>query len=192
LLAELKKISDAWLSSKAGAEKGFSVGRFDPAYLNRTPIALIRHEGRIVAFANLWVTDQKKRAAIDLMRHLGDTPQGVMEFLFTSLLLHYKEDGHAEFSLGNAPLSGLEARHGVRLSTRLGALAYRYGQPFYNFEGLRAFKEKFDPRWEPLYVAVPPRVNLMAVARDLVAVIGGGQSARPGGEEPMPVRENAA
>ncbi|WP_330646848.1 bifunctional lysylphosphatidylglycerol flippase/synthetase MprF (plasmid) [Thioclava litoralis] len=171
LLAELKIISDIWLRSKIGEEKGFSVGSFDPAYLDRTPIALVRHEGRIVAFANLWVTERKQRAAIDLMRHRDDIPNGVMDFLFTALLLEFKENGHAEFSLGNAPLSGLEARRGVRLSTHLGAFLYRHGRQFYNFEGLRTFKQKFAPRWEPVYIAVPPRANLVAVGRDLVAVI---------------------
>ncbi|WP_417674828.1 phosphatidylglycerol lysyltransferase domain-containing protein [Pseudodonghicola sp.] len=68
----------------------------------------------------------------------------------------------------------MEARRGARLSTQLGALVYRHGGQFYNFEGLRAFKEKFDPEWQPIYVAVPPRANLVAVAADLVALIGGG------------------
>lgn len=171
LLAELKEISDAWLKSKIGEEKGFSVGSFDPDYLNRTPIAVVRHEGRIAAFANLWLTEVKARASIDLMRHRDDIPNGVMDLLFTSLLLHFKKEGHAEFSLGNAPLSGLDARRGVRMSTHVGAFVYRHGGQFYNFEGLRSFKQKFGPKWEPIYVAVPPRANLMAVARDLVAAI---------------------
>ena len=179
LLAELREISEAWLASKAGAEKGFSVGAFDPDYLDRTPLALIRHDGRITAFANLWVTEAKSRAALDLMRHRADAPSGMMEFLFTSLLLHFKAEGFAEFSLGNAPLSGLEARRGARLSTHLGAFVYRHGGQFYNFEGLRGFKQKFDPRWDPVYVAVPPRSNLALVAADLVTLIGSARKAEP-------------
>ncbi|WP_236045216.1 MULTISPECIES: bifunctional lysylphosphatidylglycerol flippase/synthetase MprF [Pseudooceanicola] len=184
LLTRLREISDAWLASKAGAEKGFSVGSFDPAYLNRTPIALIRHDDRIIAFANIWQTEAKARATLDLMRHVDDTPQGVMEFLFTELLLHYRAEGFAEFSLGNAPLSGLEARRGAPLSTQLGAFVYRHGRQFYNFEGLRSFKQKFDPDWEPVFVALPPRANLVAVATDLVALIGGGFGR--GGERKSP------
>ncbi|NIY79921.1 bifunctional lysylphosphatidylglycerol flippase/synthetase MprF [Celeribacter sp. HF31] len=172
LLSELKDISDGWLKAKVGEEKGFSVGSFDTRYLNRTPIAVVRHEGKIVAFANLWVTDRKHRASLDLMRHRDSIPNGTMDFLFTSLLLHFKDDGHAEFSLGNAPLSGLEARRGVRMSTHLGAFVYRHGGQFYNFEGLRGFKQKFSPRWEPVYIVVPPRANIMAVAHDLIGVIG--------------------
>ncbi|WP_417722210.1 bifunctional lysylphosphatidylglycerol flippase/synthetase MprF [Salipiger sp.] len=174
LLDRLERISDAWLAARSAGEKGFSVGAFDRAYLDRTPIALIRLGEGIVAFANLWQTGRRTRATLDLMRHVEDAPAGVMEFLFTELLLHFKAEGFAEFSLGNAPLSGLEARRGARLSTQLGAFVYQHGGAFYNFEGLRSFKDKFDPEWRPVYVAVPPRVNLVAVAADLVALIGGG------------------
>ncbi|MCA0998617.1 bifunctional lysylphosphatidylglycerol flippase/synthetase MprF [Alloyangia pacifica] len=173
-MEELRAISDSWLATKAGAEKGFSVGAFDPDVLSQAPIAVVRHEGRTVAFANLWLTETKTSATIDLMRHVENAPGGLMEFLFTELLLHFAAEGYDEFSLGNAPLSGLEARRGAALSTRLGALVYRHGQQFYNFEGLRAFKEKFGPDWRPIYVAVPPRANLLSIAADVVALIGGG------------------
>jgi phosphatidylglycerol lysyltransferase len=173
LMPELKAISDAWLKTKAGGEKGFSVGAFDTAVLSRAPMAVVRLDGRIVAFANLWLTDVGRRASIDLMRHVDDAPSGLMEFLFTELLLHFAAKGYAAFSLGNAPLSGLEARRGVALSTRLGAFVYRHGRQFYNFEGLRSFKDKFSPEWHPIYVAVPPRANILAVATDVVALVSG-------------------
>lgn len=172
LMPTLKVISDAWLTTKSGGEKGFSVGSFDADVIARAPIAVVRHEQRIVAFANLWLTEQKHAATIDLMRHLDEAPSGVMEFLFTELLLHFAEEGYAEFSLGNAPLSGLEARRGAALSTRLGAIVYRHGRQFYNFEGLRNFKDKFAPDWRPIYVAIPPRANILAVASDVVRLIG--------------------
>lgn len=177
----LRPISDAWLLSKSGGEKAFSVGTFDPAVLEQAPIAVVRAQDRIVAFASLWVTGQKTAAAIDLMRHVDDAPNNLMEFLFTGLLLHFAADGYAEFSLGNAPLSGLEARRGARLTTHLGAFVYTHGRHFYNFEGLRGFKEKFDPEWRPVYIAVPPRANILAVAGDIVSLIGGGlrKSAAP-------------
>ena len=173
-LAVLKKISDEWLAAKSGGEKGFSVGAFDPERLARFPIATVTLEGRIVAFANLWLTDTKTEATIDLMRHVDDAPAGLMEFLFTELLLYSKAEGYRAFSLGNAPLAGLEARRGAKLSSRLGAFVYRHGREFYNFEGLRNFKNKFDPDWQPVYIALPPRANVLAVARDVVSLIGGG------------------
>ncbi|WP_420005971.1 bifunctional lysylphosphatidylglycerol flippase/synthetase MprF [Arenibacterium sp. LLYu02] len=174
LMEDLRVISDAWLAAKTGGEKGFSVGTFDPAVLARAPIAVVRQSDRIVAFASLWVTDLKHSATIDLMRHVDDAPSGLMEFLFTELLLHFAAEGYAEFSLGNAPLAGLDARRGVPLSTRLGAFVYRHGRQFYNFEGLRAFKDKFDPDWRPVYVALSPRANIIVVASDIVSLVSGG------------------
>ncbi|KAA8607712.1 hypothetical protein AL036_09495 [Salipiger aestuarii] len=180
LMDELHAISEAWLTAKTGGEKGFSVGAFDADLLSRAPIAVVRHEGRIVAFANLWLTDRRQAATLDLMRHVDDAPSGLMEFLFTELLLHFAAEGYAEFSLGNAPLSGLEARRGARLSARLGALVYRHGRQFYNFEGLRAFKDKFDPEWRPVYVAVPPRANILAVAAEVTSLVSGRASGETG------------
>lgn len=173
-MATLKDISDEWLTSKSGGEKGFSVGAFDAERLTQFPIATVSFEGRIVAFANLWLTETREKATIDLMRQVDDAPSGLMDFLFTELMLHFKEEGYREFSLGNAPLSGLDARRGAKLSTRLGAFVYRHGRQFYNFEGLRNFKEKFDPDWRPVYIALPPRANVLGVATDVVSLIGGG------------------
>lgn len=173
-MTTLRSISDEWLRSKPGGEKGFSVGSFDAERLARFPVAAVSYEGRIVAFASLWLTNAKEQAAIDLMRHVEGTPAGLMDFLFTELLLHFRAEGYREFSLGNAPLSGLEARRGAKLSSRLGAFVYRHGRQFYNFEGLRNFKDKFDPDWRPVYIALPPRANVLGVATDVVTLIGGG------------------
>ena len=40
----LRRVSDDWLKAKAGAEKGFSMGFFDEAYLSRFPVAVIERE----------------------------------------------------------------------------------------------------------------------------------------------------
>jgi phosphatidylglycerol lysyltransferase len=57
---------------------------------------------------------------------------------------------------------------------RLGTLIFRHGEQFYNFEGLRAYKEKFRPQWRPKYLAVPPGLSLPAVLMDIAALIAGG------------------
>ncbi len=170
----LRQISDRWLSDKKSTEKQFSVGQFDPAYLRRFPIAVVRHEGRIVAFANIMTTARGRKATIDLMRHVGDTPSGLMEYLFTELMLYLKAEGFQEFSLGMAPLAGLETRRGSRWTARMGAMVYRHGGHFYNFEGLRSFKDKFDPVWSSRFLVAPPRANVMLIAADAAALIAGG------------------
>ena len=174
LIAELHEISDEWLAAKKTREKRFSVGRFDPGWMQRWPVALVRQQGRIVGFANLMLTEYQSEATVDLMRHRSDAPSGVMDFLFTDLMLRMKALGVARFSMGMAPLSGLESRKGVRLWNRFGAAIFQHGGHFYNFSGLRAFKAKFDPQWEPRYLAVPSSRPPMVPLADAAMLIAGG------------------
>lgn len=173
LVADLRRISDAWLTAKGAREKGFSVGRFDPVWLERWPLALVRHHGRTVAFANILVAGTRQTATVDLMRYADDAPAGAMDFLFTELMLRLKAEGYGTFSLGMAPLSGLEPERSRRLWDRFGALIYQYGGTFYNFEGLRAFKDKFDPDWSPRYIAAPSALSPLFPLADAARLIGG-------------------
>lgn len=170
----LRAISDAWMQGRQAREKGFSLGRFDPDYLKHFRIATLQFEGRPVAFANLLETEGNSLATIDLMRVHPEAPKPTMEFLMLSLLLHYKSLGYLCFSLGMVPLAGLQPRRGAPLTQRLGALVFRRGEQFYNFQGLRRFKEKFQPDWEPRYMAVPAGLDPLVALADTAALIAGG------------------
>ena len=174
LLPTLRGISDAWLREKRTREKGFSLGRFDERYITRFPVALVRHQDEVVAFANLWTTDSRRELSVDLMRYLPSAPAGVMQFLFTSLMLWGRAEGYGSFTLGMAPLAGLENRALAPLWSRLGALMYRHGEHFYHFKGLREYKNKYDPVWEPKYLASPGGLALPRVLANIAALIGGG------------------
>lgn len=69
VLSTLQGISDDWLSKKNTAEKGFSLGFFQPDYIRGGPVALVRHAGKIVAFANVWRSADREELSIDLMRY---------------------------------------------------------------------------------------------------------------------------
>ena len=97
-----------------------------------------------------------------------------MDYLFTRLMTWGREQGYASFNLGMAPFSGLEARDLAPLTSKLGAYLFRHGESFYNFQGLRQFKEKFDPVWEPRYLASPGRLTLPRVLADLAVLISRG------------------
>ena len=131
---------DDWLGSKNVREKGFSLGRFDPDYMRNFPVAVVRVEGRIVAFANLWASGDRRELSIDLMRHLEDAPHSIMEYLFLELMLWGKEQGYRRFALGMVPLAGLERRRLAPLWGQAGAFLFRYGEHFYNFQGSVAFQ----------------------------------------------------
>ena len=172
ILDELHAISDDWLAAKGQSEKGFSLGRFDPEYLANFDVAVAMVEGRIVAFANLWLTANREAASIDLMRHRDDAPHGTMDFLFVHLLQWAKERGFATFTLGIAPLSGIDGRRLAPAWARAAALIFHHGERLYGFRGLRAYKEKFSPRWEPRYIAGPRGVGMVQGLRDLSLLVG--------------------
>ena len=173
-LDELKVISDAWLKNKHSKEKQFSLGSFSKPYLDNFTIATIKFEGRIIAFVNLLETNQHYSASIDLMRFAQNIPKLTMEFLMIGLILHYKEKGFKYFSLGMVPLSGMQRRRGAPLIQRLGALVFRRGGRFYNFQGLRRFKDKFATHWEPRYMAVPAGLDPFVALIDTTMLISGG------------------
>jgi phosphatidylglycerol lysyltransferase len=110
------------------------------------------------------------------MRVLPDASRLTMEFLMLGLLLHFKARGFSRFSLGMVPLSGLQPRRGAPLTQRLGALVFERGESFYNFQGLRHFKDKFQPDWEPRYMAVPNGLDPLVALTDTAALIAGGYS----------------
>jgi phosphatidylglycerol lysyltransferase len=174
LMVELKAVSDAWLKHHNGAEKRFSLGRFDEDYLARFPVGVLRRNGVVEAFANVWTGGAGGDVAIDLMRVKPDIPKGAMDVLFIELLLWAKAEGYRRFDLGMAPLSGLESRRFAPWLSRAGALVYRYGGRIYGFEGLREFKSKFDPAWEPRYLAAPAGWRLSAALGRVALLTSGG------------------
>ncbi len=174
LLPQLRAVSDAWLDGKSGGEKGFSLGFFDEDYLRIGPIAVVRHDTEVVAFANLWQGGGEE-LSVDLMRYRPDSAQGVMDYLFIRIMLWGREQGFAWFNLGMAPLSGLQNRSLAPLWNRFGALVFGRGEAFYNFRGLHQYKDKFDPRWEARYLAAPGGMMVLPrVLADLTALIARG------------------
>jgi phosphatidylglycerol lysyltransferase len=174
LLPRLKQISDDWLQTRSVAEKGFSLGRFSEPYLRHFPVALVEHAGQLVAFANVWESATHEEFSIDLMRHSRAAPKSVMDFLFIELMLWGKAQGYHWFSLGMAPLAGLDAHRLAPAWHKVGRLIYRYGEDFYNFEGLRQYKEKFQPEWRPRYLAAPGGLAQPGVLLDVTSLISGG------------------
>lgn len=154
-LPELRAVSDEWLAAKKQREKAFSLGSFDPAYMVHFPCAVVRVGGRIVAFANILATPNREEMSVDLMRHARDVPYGVMDFLFLRLIQHAQDNAYRWFTLGIAPLSGIDGRKVAPTWARSAAFLFRHGETLYGFKGLRNYKAKFATHWEPRYIAGP-------------------------------------
>jgi phosphatidylglycerol lysyltransferase len=174
LLPELRRISDSWLAGKSVGEKRFSVGAFSEAYMRNFPTVLVRSEGTLSAFANLWPTGSKEELSIDLMRFGPDAPRGAMDYMFIELMLWGKAQGYRWFNLGMAPLAGLERHPLAPAWHRVGNFVFRHGEHFYNFDGLRRYKTKFDPIWVPKYLVAPGGIALPRILIDVSVLISGG------------------
>jgi phosphatidylglycerol lysyltransferase len=178
ILPELKAVSDAWLAAKHAREKKFSLGFYSDEYMRLCPQAVVRQNGAIVAFANIWeggsVGGVRQELSVDLMRYLPDAPPSVMEYLYIMLMLWGREQGYQWFNLGMAPFSGLEKHALAPAWTRLGSLLYTHGGQLYNFQGLRRFKDKFDPVWESKYLASPDGTVPPRVLANIATLVSGG------------------
>lgn len=146
-MAELREVSDAWLADGDHRERTFTLGWFDPAYLEDTTVLVARSAGgRIEAFVNLLPTFRGTDGNFDLMRRRPDAPNGVMDLLFVALIERFRAEGLTGMTLGFAPLANIEGDGLVPRALR--TLFEREGTAF-NFKGLYAFKAKWSPRWEP-------------------------------------------
>jgi len=173
-LERLRAVSDAWLATRHTREKGFSLGSFQPDYLCGGPVAVVSVGERWLAFANLLLGAPGGELSIDLMRHLPDAPNGLMDFLFVRLFEWGREHGYGWFSLGMAPLGGVEPRSSAPVWNHIAALVFRHGERFYNFQGLRQYKAKFDPAWRARYLATPAGLALPGVLVDVTSLVSGG------------------
>lgn len=175
VLPALKAISDKWLTSKQGEEKGFALGAFKEEYISNFDHAVLRDaSGDIVAFANLFQGANKHELSLDLMRYVSDAPNFAMDALFAEIMLWGAAEGFHWFSLGNAPFSGIESRQLTSIWNRIGSFVYEHGEHFYHFEGLRTFKQKFNPVWTPNYLASPGGLAAPRILYEVNVLVSGG------------------
>jgi phosphatidylglycerol lysyltransferase len=166
LYDELKEVSDQWLGKRK--EMGFSLGSFDRNYLKRSPLAVVKNcsTNEIMAFATVMPSyDGNKSVSLDLMRFKNNAPKNTMTFLILNLLISYKDKGYKIFNLGMVPLNNVGNRQRSHMPEKLAHQIMLYGRHIYSFAGLRSYKSKFSPSWEPRYMAYE---NIMWLPSSLI------------------------
>ncbi len=158
-VAEMTAVAADWTRLR-GAERGFSMGRYDPAYVAGQRVYLARAGDRLAGFATFHVT--KDEWALDLMRHAPDMPEGTMHALVAAALSDAQRLGVARLSLAGLPprpdlRRGLAARLVARGLSRLSG------------PGLHQFKAAFAPAFVPQYVAAPRLSDLLIGAITVAA-----------------------
>lgn len=172
LLDELEQVSTEWLGDRN--EMSFSVGWFDRAYLQKAPVAVVKKTSsdEIIAFVSLKHHDlNREQIGIDLMRFKKYVPNSTMDFIFIQLLIYFKEKGYGHFSFGVAPLAKVGAAPKSHRAEKIASFISKHGKLFYSFEGLRKFKDKFDPEWEPRYLAYPQLMSLPALLIEISLLV---------------------
>jgi phosphatidylglycerol lysyltransferase len=162
--AQLFAISDEWLAAKDLPSMGFTLGTVADVDDPNVQVAVaIDREGRVQGFLD-WLPMYAARGwVIDLMRRRSDAFPGVMEFLIGSSLLAFKEQGYQVASLAAAPLADQERGDGPPLQRAL-RVVFDHFDTFYNFQTLFAFKKKFQPRWQGVYLVYRSHGELPRIA----------------------------
>lgn len=164
VLHQLKQISDAWLAHGGRRERTFTLGQFDVATLQECPAMAARGpDERIVGFANIIPSYQSSEGTFDMLRYLEE-PKAVADFLCIAMIDYFRERGFTGMSLGLSPFSGLDVERPKSPAERAMSLLYRRGTFLFRYTGLRGFKEKFQPAWEPRYLIYSSELQLPGIA----------------------------
>lgn len=170
----LQHLSDEWLAERRQSEKSFSLGPASAEYLARFDIAvacLADAPDVPLAFANLWRSGDGAEMSVDLMRVARQAPPGTMDFLLTELIARAGEEGFRRFNLGLAPMSGVRGGKLAPAWAKLVSLLFSAGKIGYNFRGIRRYKDKFAPEWQPRYIGLPAGLPALPVLLAAVAII---------------------
>ncbi|GAC66249.1 bifunctional lysylphosphatidylglycerol flippase/synthetase MprF [Gordonia soli] len=190
--SQVRAISEEWVGDKGLPEMGFTLGSVDEALDPEVRVALALDESGSVHGVLSWLpvyapadgsgTPVVRGWTLDVMRRRSDGFGPVIEYLIGSSALAFKDEGAQFLSLSGAPLArsddAAEAERMDRVLDSLGAAM----EPFYGFRSLHAFKKKFNPRYEPVFLSFRdesdlPRIGL-AISRAYLPDATPGQLVR--------------
>jgi len=171
VLEQLRAISNEWLRSRVGSEKGFCMGRFDPEHLARSWVSVAWHktERRAAAFLTWNQVPARDGWALDLMRRRREAPNGTMEFLIAKSVEAARDRGDDMLSLSLSALAKVDPDQGTPApvtaegADRLRIFLLDHLSRFYDFQGLFQWKKKFGPEFEDRYLVYGEPLSLPRV-----------------------------
>lgn len=168
VLGRLLEISDEWLSQPGRVERGFMMGHFSEPYLQQCRLLIAkRSDGIIEGFLNEVPNFQSKQISYDMLRHSKLALGNINDYLLLAFIENARNLGFKEVNLGLCPLSGVDQEEKSLVSSGL-RFAYANGDRFYSFSGLKRFKSKYQPSWQPRYIAY--RGGVRGFSRVLIAL----------------------
>jgi phosphatidylglycerol lysyltransferase len=164
---KIQQVSDEWLTHDRRLERGFSLGYFDAEYIQSCPIHYLTDKnGTIIAFTNqLPQFNPGEIVTIDLLRYKASA-SGAMSYLLYKTIEWLSENQSSAkiFDLGFVPFAKTEGPL-LRIAKTMSANRF-------SSKGLEQFKNKFEPDWQPNYMAYDGDViDLASVALGLERVM---------------------
>ena len=162
---QITVISRDWSSDKALPEMGFTLGGVRELAVPETRILVAVDAQSTIHAVTSWLPvyrgGQVVGLTLDVMRRRTQGWRPAIEFLIGKAALSAQEEGLEFLSLSGAPLTRSADDTSV-FGPLIDALA-AIMEPLYGFTSLHAFKRKFKPRTQPLYLAVPDPASLATV-----------------------------
>ena len=175
---QIDDISKEWVADKKLPELGFTLGGISELRDPEVRCLVARDVDGTLHGVTSWLPSYSDGRIIgwtlDLMRRRPNGFPNSMELLIATAALTLRDEGYSYISLSGAPLAGsLQdsnfAPHTTAVARVLDWLGSRL-EPVYGFRSLLAFKSKFAPHYEPLYLvyndaaALPSIANAIATA----------------------------
>ena len=174
---QLQAISGGWVSDKALPEMGFTLGTLREADDPEIRLHLAVDADRTIEGFTSWMPVGEDGEVVgwtlDLMRRRDQGFRPVMEFMIGASAMQFKEEGYRFMSLSAAPLAkasdDLGGSSDQQVLQKLLDFLGNTLEPYYGFQSLFAFKQKFKPEHHPMYLMFPDSTALaeigIAVAR---------------------------
>lgn len=156
VIRQVRDVSAGWLKSKHTPELGFTLGGVTEAMDPRVRVGIAVDADGTVHGVTSWLpildSNGKPRGwTLDMMRRKANGFRPVVEFMIAEACLTFQAEGAELVSLSGAPLVRSDTGK-VGAVQRMLDLTGKLMEPLYGFASLHAFKAKFQPRREPLYL----------------------------------------
>ncbi|MFD0004118.1 bifunctional lysylphosphatidylglycerol flippase/synthetase MprF [Streptomyces sp. NPDC127178] len=169
--AQARALCEEWADGQRLPEMRFTLGSFDEALDPRVRVGLaFDRDGELLGLTS-WLPvyagkEEVEGWVLDAMRRRHDGFKPVMEFLIASSCLAFQERGVRFVSLSGAPLARVQGATRAPLDRFLQQLGSAL-EPYYGFRSLHAFKAKFSPSYEPMFLIYRDEADLPRIGAAL-------------------------
>ncbi len=168
--AEIRACLNAWIETRPAPPMGFAADARLSTHLEyyHCVHAALNGKGEVMAYICLAALPVGNRFLAEHIIRKPDAPNGVIEALCDHLLSDENLPVDAQISLG---LTALSERYLVKRDKNPWSFrlmrwcARRWGNRFYNFAGLEAFRHRLcDVPWEPVFMLADQRISMPELA----------------------------